>query len=129
MKIYCCGCGQKVRARLTNGEEVYPHRKDLSGLPFWVCDSCGNYVGCHHKTKNRTAPLGCIPTPEIRQARTQVHQVLDPLWRSGEFTRGEVYKAIGDKIGQPFHTANIKSVKEADDIKSYCHQLKAGDVK
>jgi len=77
--IYCCGCLIKVNARLTDGSEIYPHRKDLSSLPFWVCDKCGNYVGCHHKTSNRTAPLGCIPTSEIRAARNRIHKMLDPM--------------------------------------------------
>ncbi len=62
MLIYCCGCNEKIKARLTNGEEIYPHRTDLYLLPFWKCDSCGNFVGCHHKTDNPTKPLGCIPS-------------------------------------------------------------------
>lgn len=78
-EIYCCGCEKKVPARLTDGAEIYPHRHDLSGLPFWKCDTCGNFVGCHHKTKNRTRPLGCIPTPEIKEARKRIHSLLDPL--------------------------------------------------
>ena len=65
-KIYCCGCGKKVSPRLTSGKEVYPHRSDLIKLPFWKCDKCGNFVGCHHKTKNRTATLGVIATKEIK---------------------------------------------------------------
>ncbi len=70
--IFCCGCKADVRARLTSGKEIYPHRSDLSSLPFWRCDGCGNFVGCHHKTKDRTRPLGCIPTPEIKEERQRV---------------------------------------------------------
>ena len=81
MDIYCCGCNKDTAARLTNGEEIYPHRKDLYSLPFWKCDQCGNYVGCHHKTKNQTKPLGCIPTQEIKNIRKKIHTVLDPLWK------------------------------------------------
>lgn len=62
MKIYCTGCGKDVQARLTDGAERYPHRPDLYELPFWKCDTCGNYVGCHHKTRAPTKPLGCIAT-------------------------------------------------------------------
>lgn len=50
-QIHCCGCGETVTARLTDGREIYPHRQDLSGLPFWKCDTCGNYVGCHREIK------------------------------------------------------------------------------
>jgi hypothetical protein len=54
MKLYCTGCEHEVEARLTNGEERYPHRPDLYELPFWKCDACSGYVGCHHKTDNPT---------------------------------------------------------------------------
>ena len=29
MKIHCCECDKNVNARLTKGEEVYPHRVDF----------------------------------------------------------------------------------------------------
>lgn len=82
-EIYCSGCGVKVKARLTDGGEIYPHRPDLSDLPFWKCDTCGNYVGCHHKTEDRTRPLGIIATPELRNAKNHIHRILDPLWQTG----------------------------------------------
>ena len=65
--IECVECKATVEARLTDGSEIYPHRKDLHKLPFWKCDHCGNFVGCHHKTKKRTRPLGCIPNKEIKK--------------------------------------------------------------
>ncbi len=114
--IYCCGCEKKVEARLTNGAEVYPHRDDLHGLPFWKCDACGNYVGCHHKTANRTKPLGCIPTPELKAARQSIHRLLDPLWQNGKANRNALYAAISKRIGRTFHTAQIRSVGEAQRI-------------
>ena len=112
-EIYCCGCGEKVQARLTDGGEIYPHRQDLYSLPFWKCDACGNYVGCHHKTKNRTAPLGCIPTPELKNARNYIHRLLDPIWQSGKMGRKEIYKKLSDELGWKYHTAQIRSVEEA----------------
>lgn len=112
-KIFCCGCGEKVPARLTDGQEIYPHRLDLYTLPFWKCDDCGNFVGCHHKTADRTRPLGCIPTPEVKTARQHIHRILDPLWKSGRFTRGELYQWISNRIGYEYHTAEIQSVEQA----------------
>ncbi|MCE7028449.1 zinc-finger-containing protein [Jiella avicenniae] len=112
--IWCCGCGAEVSACLTDGGEVYPHRRDLADLPFWKCDGCGNFVGCHHKTRKRTRPLGCIPTPEIKNARQHIHRLIDPLWKSGAMSRRGVYTAIADVLGIPeFHTAEIRSVEEA----------------
>lgn len=112
-EIHCCGCATKIMARLTDGSEIYPHRTDLHSLPFWKCEDCGNYVGCHHKTKNRTHPLGCIPTPEIKNARQHIHKILDPIWKSGKIPRKKLYAMLTEKLGWHFHTANIRSVKEA----------------
>lgn len=115
--IWCCGCNADVLARLTSGREIYPHRADLSRLPFWRCDGCGNFVGCHHKTRDRTRPLGCIPTPEIKNARQHIHRILDPLWQSGRADRSEVYKQLAAALGkQEYHTAEIRSVEEARQV-------------
>ena len=116
MEIYCCGCGVKVDASLTNGGEIYPHRKDLHDLPFWKCDKCGNYVGCHYKTKTRTRPLGHIPTPELRNARKKIHGILDPLWRGDNRKRKELYSIISEKIGWKYHSAKLRNIKEAREI-------------
>lgn len=113
MIIYCCGCRCNVNARLTDGAEIYPHRNDLAALPFWRCDTCKNFVGCHHKTKNRTAPLGVIATPAIKNARQHIHKILDPIWQNGHAKRGKVYAMVSKKIGVSFHTANIKSIADA----------------
>ncbi len=114
--IYCCGCERKIDARLTDGAEIYPHRPDLSQLPFWKCDTCGNHVGCHHKTKNRTEPLGNIPTKELRRARQHIHRILDPLWKERRIKRGKLYQMLSDELGWGYHTALIRTVEEARDV-------------
>ena len=112
-EIHCCGCEATVQARLTDGREIYPHRPDLGNLPFWKCDACGNHVGCHHKTKDRTKPLGVIPTPEITNARKHIHRILDPLWRGGRFKRRELYAMVAERLGiAEYHTAEIRSLEE-----------------
>jgi hypothetical protein len=113
VKIFCCGCGDDVEARLTDGAEIYPHRSDLAELPFWKCDACGNFVGCHHKTKDRTRPLGNIPTPAIRVARQHIHRLIDPAWISGKISRGLLYAQIAAALGKPYHTADIRTLEEA----------------
>ena len=114
--IYCTGCQKDVDARLTNGKERYPHRPDLYEIPFWRCDGCGNYVGCHHKTKKPTQPLGCIATPEILTARKKIHDMIDPLWKSGKMKRGSIYAYIGDYIGHHYHTGEIRSMDEVHEV-------------
>lgn len=114
MKIWCCGCQEEVNARLTNGREIYPHREDLSHLPFWKCDACGNYVGTHYKTKDCEKPLGSIPTKELREMRKKIHSMIDPLWRSGRYKRGTLYKKLSDRLGYQFHSAEINTIEEAE---------------
>ena len=125
MIIYCCGCEKDVEARLTNGAEVYSHRRDLYHLPFWKCDVCENTVGCHHKTKNRTQPLGCIPTKELKNARQHIHRILDPLWQSGDYTRRGIYKLIAERLGieKRYHTASIKTLEEAREVFAVIKQI------
>jgi len=122
MEIYCCGCGKKVDARLTDGAEIYPHRLDLYSLPFWKCDGCGNHVGCHHKRKNKITPLGCIPTPEIKNARMEIHEILDPIWKSGRVDRKTLYAAISEHLGWTYHTAQIRSIDEARKVWRFVRQ-------
>jgi hypothetical protein len=123
MRIWCCGCGRNVNARLTDGAEIYPHRADLRILPFWRCDACGNFVGCHHKTKNRTAPLGCIPTPELKGARMHLHALIDPIWQSGLMGRRELYKALSREVGWEYHTAKIRTIEEARKVYKAAQKL------
>jgi hypothetical protein len=110
MKVYCCGCKTDINARLTSGGEIYPHRNDLAKLPFWKCDRCTNYVGCHRGTHK---PLGVIATPELMGARRRIHQLLDPIWQSGKISRRKLYQKISDELGYSYHTAQIRSLEEA----------------
>ena len=113
MKIFCCACKSDVNARLTNGSETYPHRSDLSSIPFWKCDVCGNFVGCHYKTSKPTQPLGHIPTPEIKNARQHIHMILDPLWQNGKYKRSELYKIMSKEVGWKYQTEKIRNIEEA----------------
>ncbi|MDY3551439.1 DUF3268 family zinc-finger domain-containing protein [Gemmata sp. JC717] len=124
-KIFCCGCGDKVEARLTSGAEVYPHRADLADLPFWKCDGCGNWVGCHHKTTNRTNPLGNIPTKELKNARQHIHRLLDPLWQSGIFRRSDIYAKLTEHMGFEYHTAQLRTLDEARKAYKFIKELAA----
>lgn len=123
MQIYCTGCETEVEARLTNGKERYPHRQDLYELPFWKCDTCGAYVGCHHKTAKPTTPLGYLATPAILDARKKIHALLDPLWKSGKIKRGQAYSHVGNRLGYPYHNGEIKTLEEARKIYKIIKEL------
>lgn len=114
--LHCCGCLTEVEAYLTDGLEIYPHRKDLKDLKFWKCPKCENYVGCHSKTENKTKPLGCIATPEIKKGRQEIHKILDPLWKSKRIDRKEVYAEISNELGWQYHTAKIRTIEEAREV-------------
>lgn len=123
-QIYCVACEKNVPARLTTGEEIYGKRNIVYvEHPYWICDTCKNYVGCHHKTKNPTNPLGCIPTPELRKLRKQIHDVLDPLWRGQPSKRQQLYNKISDFINRRYHTAGTRSVDEALKVLSFVQKL------
>jgi cobyric acid synthase len=124
ISLYCCGCQANITPRLTDGEEIYKHRKDLYSLPFWKCDTCFNFVGCHHQTKDRTKPLGCIPTKEIKKIRSKLHEAFDPLWKNNNISRSGLYKKVGDAIGYEYHAASVQSVEEGEKILSVIHNLK-----
>lgn len=123
-KIFCTGCNSDVRARLTNGKEMYPHRPEIAGVPFWVCDICKSFVGTHHKSRNKTVPLGFLATPEIKKWRKIIHAILDPLWKGGKIGRGEAYLYIGERLGRVYHTAEVSSVEEAKKIYEIVKELK-----
>jgi len=115
-EIYCCQCEVKINARLTDGQEIYPHRPDLQDLPFWKCDDCKGFVGCHHKTRDRTNPLGNIPTPELKDARKHIHAFLDPMWinkPNKRKARKNVYDYLSENLGFNYHTADLKTIEEA----------------
>lgn len=113
MRLWCCACQADVDARLTNGAEVYPHRPDLASIPRWICDACKNSVGTHHKSGGSTKPLGNIPSPELKKARMHIHELIDPVWKTGLMRRGELYAALSKRLGYEYHTGEIKTIEEA----------------
>ena len=122
--IYCCKCNKDTQAILISGKEVYPHRSDLFSLPFWQCPNCLNFVGCHHETKNRTNPLGCIANQQIKGVRKHIHTILDPLWQGKKSRRGYLYKLISDEIGYEYHSAEIRCIEEARKIYKFILEIK-----
>jgi len=116
MRIYCTSCDKEIKARLSNGLEAYPYRKDLHSLNFWFCDICKHFVGCHQKTKDPTRPLGIIADKELKKFRIEIHNTIDPLWKTRKISRKKLYSKLSAELGYRYHTANIKSVVEAQDI-------------
>ena len=87
----CCG-----DVSLVGGATIYPWREDLHELSFWLCASCGGYVGCH---KGTTRPLGSPATAFLRRCRSDAHRAFDPLWKSGLLKRKEAYRLLAEFMG------------------------------
>lgn len=103
------------------GSGVYPHRKDLHSKVFWSCPQCNNYVGAHRDTHE---PFGSIPTPALRRWRNTVHRAVDPIWRNGHMTRGQVYAEMSMRLGlRDFHVGNIGNIEDAQQALDAANQL------
>lgn len=120
-QIFCIECDCDVEAVLVSGRDVYPHRPDLYTKMFWKCLHCGNFVGTHKKTG---IELGCIPNKKIKNARRQIHAMLDPIWERKILDRSEVYKEISNKLGYTYHTAEIRSLEEAAKVMDIIIKIK-----
>jgi hypothetical protein len=113
-----------VEARLTDGSEVYPHRPELYELPFWKCDQCSNFVGCHHKSNDPKRPLGVIPSEELRRYRKYLHTLIDPLWQNGLIKRKALYRQMSDRLGWRYHTATLRNIDDAKRAYSVAKSIK-----
>ena len=118
-EMYCAKCKTNVRADMVTGEVIYPEREDLKMKKFWQCPTCKNYCGYCATTMS-------IPTPELRRARRKIHEVIDPLWKSGMVSRGWVYKNMSEFAGYAFHNGNLTDPNEAD--KMYRAALKVRNL-
>ena len=117
MEIYCVQCENLVIPNKLFGSAIYPHREDLRGKVFYQCPSCGNYVGTHRDGK----PLGTIPTPLLRTARHRVHNVIDRYWlpTKDRKKRKELYADLSRFIGREYHTAELNSIGECEEVINY----------
>lgn len=122
MKIFCVTEQAEVDAEKVTGREIYPHRPDLAGKILYRCPVCGNYVGTHKKDGR---PLGCIPTPELRARRQAIHAIIDPLWRAGLINRQSIYAKFSTRLGREYHTGEIRSIAEAENIRIVAEDIKS----
>jgi len=110
MKIYCCNCKKEKDCELVKGTSIYPHRPDLANLNFYRCPCCKQYIGCH---PNSTKPLGVIPTQEMKKARMIIHDMIDPVWKSGKISRGKLYRLLSKELGiKQYHTGWTRDIKQ-----------------
>lgn len=71
--------------------KLYPHRKDLEAKTFYLCEPCDAFVGTHMGTNK---PLGTLANKLLREQRKLAHACFDPLWKDGQYSRGEAYRRL-----------------------------------
>jgi hypothetical protein len=113
---------------------MYPHRPDLYKKWFYVCSTHDTRVGCHPDSKD---PLSLsMAGAELRQLRSQVHKLFDPLWRNGHFKkRGKAYLWLATEMGIATKDCHVSYFNENQCHKaiavldSYCSELQAEALK
>jgi hypothetical protein len=65
-----------------------------------------------------------LSTKELREARSHIHKLLDPIWLSGRINRKEAYAYISKELGYTYHTGEIRSVIDARKVYRIIQQLK-----
>lgn len=122
MNIFCNECDENVDAKLSTGNEIYPHRDDLKDTVYWVCPKCGAYVGTH-KNSEEHKPLGTLAGPELRTWRNWVHKNIDKYWMLGTVSRTNMYKQLSKNMNMQFHTATLKTKEECQQAVEVAKQL------
>lgn len=111
MKAPDCFCG--AGSRLQSNALVYG--REYGNGKIFLCERfpvCRGYVGTH----NDGRPLGTIVDKETKQLRMQVHALIDPLWKSGQYRRGEVYRKIADALGKSSYHTGETTADECKEI-------------
>lgn len=97
MKVICPKCNKE--APWVENKEKYGRNFGKSYMCYF-CKPCNTYVGCHENTRR---PLGTMADKELMGWRMKAHEVIDPLWKTGQMKRKEVYKMLKEKLGREIH--------------------------
>jgi uncharacterized protein YlaI len=106
--MQCPYCHQE--AEWVENKAVYGKNYGKSFM-MYLCRKCDARVGCHQNTRT---PLGIMANKELREWRMKAHAVVDPLWKSGELSRGEVYQILKEHFGKVIHIGetNVETCKK-----------------
>ncbi|MDE1182303.1 zinc-finger-containing protein [Paraburkholderia sp.] len=91
----CDYCGARATL-LRAGEDGYPYRDDHG--PLWVCVPCQAWIGIPARS-TRHVPLGRLADAALRDAKSRLHDALEPLV-AGKVRRDKVnvFEARGKAI-------------------------------
>ena len=71
----CDYCGTHA-ALVKSGEAPYPYREDHG--PVWISTACQAWIGIHARS-TRNVPLGRLADGALRDAKSRLHDTLEPL--------------------------------------------------
>jgi hypothetical protein len=71
----CDYCGTPA-ALTRSGDEAYPYRDDHG--PLWLCVACEAWIGIRPRS-TRNVPLGRLANGSLREAKSRLHEALEPL--------------------------------------------------
>ena len=83
-----------------NNEVVFTLNSELYGKIqgdgfIYFCRNCCASVGVHPGTN---IPLGMMADKELLRLRTKAHKMFDKYWESGQYTRGEAYGLLSQRM-------------------------------
>lgn len=109
----CPHCMDKVVPK--RGDEIYPHRPDLSSKNFWECSGCKARVGCHPGTWKA---LGHVASDAERLNRQSAHRAFDPWWKERRMTRSAAYTKLSRGLNIPRENTHIGmfSVRQCKEV-------------
>lgn len=93
-------------AEWVENKEIYGKNYGKSYMA-WLCRPCNAYVRCHNNTKRAKGELA---NKELREARIQIHNFIDPFWKERRMNRKKMYKQLSDAIGYEVHVGETKTV-------------------
>lgn len=123
-RVSCPYCGKE--AEFVGGVTLYPRRKDLHHLNFWLCEPCDAYVGCHAENpslgEDGTRPLGRLANAALRAAKQRAHAAFDPIWKTGLMTRLKAYRWLARELGIEDEACHIGEfdIAQCDAVISAC---------
>lgn len=109
-----CDCSGEPTVTLTSNSAIYG--REYGDWPYvYLCMLCGASIGTH---PHSVYPLGLMADKETRSLRTALHAIIDPAWKEGQISRGELYRVMAEGMGlQRFHVGDL--------TKAQCHQANA----
>jgi hypothetical protein len=109
--LICNHCGKE--AVWVENKEIYGRNYGDSYMVWW-CKPCDAFVGCH---KNTRVPKGrFLAKRELREARKLAHSIIDPLWKSGRYSRNKVYMELARAFKRQVHVGDTETPEECHEI-------------